>query len=378
MVDNTTGLTKFWNSVELGLSGITKDAGKTKQAIDAVAFAASALGQNNLASAIKAGGIAVDRNNPDAEWSGSSGTVGAGDDKQAARDKEAQTKKDNDLVAATNKLFDTGNSLLAEQERHKHNIQIIQEGINAAERLGDDAAVKRAYADLETENKKFYGEPKAEKAPKAKKDNSDRDFERELAEERKADQAEIEGDKRVADEKVRTQMLALQQKATLGQISVQDEVQQEIEAANQKQAIDLKAFDNLLSQYAADSAEYKKTLADKLIAEEKFTQQIMALQTKASQDQQRQDQQDQRRREQMFAPVTKAFDTSIKGMVQGTQTLSQSVSRLGQSIVAEFVDNVVHKMVSQWLLGETQKTISTEIGLQGSTNRRQRGNEQKR
>ena len=62
-----------------------------------------------------------------------------------------------------------------------------------------------------------------------------------------------------------------------------------------------------------------------------------------------------------FAPITQAFDTTIKGMIMGTTTWQKGVTNLLNSVVAEFVNAGV-KMVTQWAANEMAKTAATLTG----------------
>ena len=62
-----------------------------------------------------------------------------------------------------------------------------------------------------------------------------------------------------------------------------------------------------------------------------------------------------------FAPITQAFDTTIKGMIMGTTTWRKGVTNLLNSVVSEFVNAGV-KMVTQWAANEMAKTAATLTG----------------
>jgi len=70
----------------------------------------------------------------------------------------------------------------------------------------------------------------------------------------------------------------------------------------------------------------------------------------------------QREWQKAFAPITRSFENAISGMILGTTTLQQAMVRIGQSIVTTFVNNVVRRIVDQWLIGELAKTAATETG----------------
>lgn len=65
--------------------------------------------------------------------------------------------------------------------------------------------------------------------------------------------------------------------------------------------------------------------------------------------------------EKVLQPFSQAFDQSISGMIQGTQTLQQAMANIGQAVVAEFV-NMGVKMATHWAATELAKTAATVEG----------------
>jgi hypothetical protein len=57
----------------------------------------------------------------------------------------------------------------------------------------------------------------------------------------------------------------------------------------------------------------------------------------------------------ILSPITSAINTSVQGMIMGTTHLRAALRGLGQSIVAEFINDVIRRMVHEWLLGELMK-----------------------
>lgn len=67
-----------------------------------------------------------------------------------------------------------------------------------------------------------------------------------------------------------------------------------------------------------------------------------------------------------FQPITQAFDTSIKGMIMGTQTFQRAIANLGSAILGEFV-NLGVKLVVNWVATEAAKTTATIAGTAART-----------
>ena len=60
----------------------------------------------------------------------------------------------------------------------------------------------------------------------------------------------------------------------------------------------------------------------------------------------------------MFAPITSAFDTSIKGIIMGTQTWQQAWARALTSVLSSFIDTGL-KMVTNWASQQLAMTLAT-------------------
>jgi hypothetical protein len=74
-----------------------------------------------------------------------------------------------------------------------------------------------------------------------------------------------------------------------------------------------------------------------------------------------------------FAPITQAFDTTIKGMIMGTTTWQKGMTNLLDSVVAEFVGAGV-RMVTQWAANEMARTAATLTGTATRTAAEQSAN----
>lgn len=66
--------------------------------------------------------------------------------------------------------------------------------------------------------------------------------------------------------------------------------------------------------------------------------------------------------ETAFAPITRAFDQSVNGMIAGTLTFQNAVANMGQSILAEFVNTTV-QTAARWAATELAKTAATAAGV---------------
>jgi hypothetical protein len=60
-------------------------------------------------------------------------------------------------------------------------------------------------------------------------------------------------------------------------------------------------------------------------------------------------------------PIGNAFSSSINGIIQGNETLSQAMAKLGQSVVSDFV-NMAVKRATTWIESELTMTSASEAG----------------
>jgi hypothetical protein len=67
--------------------------------------------------------------------------------------------------------------------------------------------------------------------------------------------------------------------------------------------------------------------------------------------------------EKRLQPISQAFNTSINGMIQGTQTLRQSLANIGDSIVAKYAQMGIDMLV-KWVATEAAKTTATAVGTE--------------
>lgn len=65
--------------------------------------------------------------------------------------------------------------------------------------------------------------------------------------------------------------------------------------------------------------------------------------------------------QQALRPISSAFDSTIKGMLQGTMTWRQAELNLANSVASAFIDDA-EKMAMKWITTELAKTTATEIG----------------
>ncbi|QDD62645.1 hypothetical protein EJD96_00050 (plasmid) [Herbaspirillum seropedicae] len=195
-----------------------------------------------------------------------------------------------------------------------------------------------------------------------------------LAIRRKINQAQLEAMKKQrADEKAlstekidQTQRLAeaeiasakdvLSTKKELGLITAQDELRGQIDLENQKYQVQLKALQDKMALYENDKVARQKALDEIQLLELTHAKSVQRIGQQIAIDQQKE-------MAQWVNPIKSAFSQSIAGIIQGTQTLQQAMSRIFQSILLEFVNNLVTKMVDRWIVGELTKRLFSQETL---------------
>jgi hypothetical protein len=144
------------------------------------------------------------------------------------------------------------------------------------------------------------------------------------------------------------------QKVTLGEMTTQQQLAAERTLAEQQYQIDLSILER-----------WRETFADRKNVVDEVNHQIEALQR---QHQQRMDQIDQQSAKQdkelwrqRLQPAVQAFDQSITGMIQGTQTMHQVWDRLLQDMLMSEIRSLTQG-VANWVAGENAKTMATSAG----------------
>ncbi|KZC23547.1 hypothetical protein RHOFW104T7_13170 [Rhodanobacter thiooxydans] len=146
----------------------------------------------------------------------------------------------------------------------------------------------------------------------------------------------------------------IQTKLALGQSSDQQATAQLTAAYERQYQAELSALQRELVALAA-----KPKMVDQINKEIEKLQGQHNLQMLKLEDQAAKD--NQKLWQQRLAPISQAFNQSINGMIQGTQTLQQSLARIGDSIVAKFVQMGIN-MVVNWAANELAKTTATTAG----------------
>ncbi len=183
------------------------------------------------------------------------------------------------------------------------------------------------------------------------------------------------------DRKIRE--IALQSKAEIdkidlagapapkGKSSIVDSLFGDVDGSGAKADLD-RHMDALKAEYAAKQAEFNDVINDSnstpvqiaeaqsklAVANEQYAVDVLNLNKQASQ-------QVTQAWESAFAPIEHAFDSSIEGMLRGTQTLQAGMQKLAQSIVMSFIQSGIKKAFSG-LSSELSSLTAPAFGAGGS------------
>lgn len=182
------------------------------------------------------------------------------------------------------------------------------------------------------------------------------DMKKQRADEKALASEKIDQTQRMAEAEISAAKDVLSTKKELGIISTQDELRGQIDLENQKYQIQVKALQDKMALYQNDKVARQKALDEMQLLEQTHANTVSKISQNIAIDQQKQ-------MAQWVDPIKSAFSQSISGIIQGTQTLQQAMTRIFQSILLEFVNNLVTKMVDKWLVGELTKRLFSEETL---------------
>lgn len=172
-------------------------------------------------------------------------------------------------------------------------------------------------------------------------------------------QEEIEFRAKTANDEVAMEEQAAQQRLALGQITQAQFItlQQQFEDKRTDIQVEAQAarISAMLGDPNYDPVALQKLLDQMLEIQRKHTLEVgklngaMAIEQKKSID-------------TILAPISSAFDTSVKGMILGTTTLQKALQNIWTSIAGEFANAAV-KMAADWASMEYQKILATQAGV---------------
>ena len=180
--------------------------------------------------------------------------------------------------------------------------------------------------------------------------------ERQLAAQEERDQVNrLSADQRISDEKFARYKAAIQDEAAFGKLSATEAIRQEQDLIDLKWSYDQAYYEKKLAAADNDGRMQEKILEQQGLAYEKYVTNVQALDTKLAEA-------NKRAWDDLVAPVERAVDRSVTGIILGTTTVQKALANLAQSIIAEFVNSAVRGVFDQignllaggWLGGNDQ------------------------
>lgn len=136
-----------------------------------------------------------------------------------------------------------------------------------------------------------------------------------------------------------------------GVLKQQQYLQMELQFAKKRYDLQLVDFTSQQEMLKASGKDERVALAklndDKLSAQRKYQLDVSKINGDIAKD-------SKKEWEQLLAPITSALDSSIKGIIAGTTTLSKAFKNLGIAILSEFANLGVKRVASE---------IATQLGL---------------
>src|SRR5271166_1706104 len=167
------------------------------------------------------------------------------------------------------------------------------------------------------------------------------ELEKQLAVQGERDQLDqLNADQKVADAKFARYKAAIDDEAALGKISATEEIRQEQDLLDLKWTYDQAYYQKKLAAAQDDVRTQQKLIEEQALAYEKYVGDVQALDTKLAEA-------NKKAWDDLVAPVERAIDTSVSGIILGTTTVQKALANLAQSIIAEFVNSAVKGVFSQ-------------------------------
>jgi hypothetical protein len=153
----------------------------------------------------------------------------------------------------------------------------------------------------------------------------------------------------IDSEQIAERRAELDEEVDAHQISKAHELTILKEFIDQKRALEVKSLEDLLKTLDKESDAYTKLLEQLTQVKQKWATEDARINREVAKDQ-------QKSIDDAIAPITDAFDQSMNGMIQGTQTLQQAVARMGQSVVASYAKMAAQSLM-HWVGGKLKELL---------------------
>jgi hypothetical protein len=150
----------------------------------------------------------------------------------------------------------------------------------------------------------------------------------------------LSADQKITDDKFARYKAAIQNEAAFGKLSATEAIGQEQDLLDLKWSYDQAYYEKKLAAADNDGRMQEKLLEQQGLAYEKYVTNVQALDAKLAEA-------NKRAWDDLVAPVERAVDRSVTGIILGTTTVQKALANLAQSIIAEFVNSAVRGVFDQ-------------------------------
>jgi len=150
----------------------------------------------------------------------------------------------------------------------------------------------------------------------------------------------LSADQKITDEKFARYKAEIQNEAAFGKLSATEAIGQEQDLLDLKWSYDQAYYEKKLAAADNDGRMQEKLLEQQGLAYEKYVTNVQALDAKLAEA-------NKKAWDDLVAPVERAIDRSVTGVILGTTTVQKALANLAQSIIAEFVNSAVRGVFDQ-------------------------------
>jgi hypothetical protein len=150
----------------------------------------------------------------------------------------------------------------------------------------------------------------------------------------------LSADQRITDEKFARYRAAIGNEGAFGRLSATEAIRQEQDLLDLKWSYDQAYYEKKQAAAENDGRTQEKVLDEEALAYEKYVTNVQGLDAKLAEA-------NKRAWDDLVAPVERAIDRSVTGIILGTTTVQKALANLAQSIIAEFVNSAVKGVFTQ-------------------------------
>ena len=150
----------------------------------------------------------------------------------------------------------------------------------------------------------------------------------------------LNAEQKITDGQFARYRAEVENEASLGQLSTAELIRQEQDLLDLKWSYDQGYYEKKQAAAENDARTQEKLVDEQALAYEKYVTNVEALDAKLAEA-------NKRAWDDLVAPIERAIDKSVTGIILGTTTVQKALANLAQSIIAEFVNSAVKGIFSQ-------------------------------